>query len=182
MNTNPAASLPHTAWVEEALGKLELLVVQDIFHPTETGQLAHILMPAAQWYEKEGTVITSERRVEYIPKVIDPPGQAWPDWKIMQAIAQRMGYGALLPYKCEEDIFNEWRVATIGKLCDMKGISYNRIRGKQGLQLPCPSEGHPGRGYSLICVFSDPMEGLPCCRANNRMQPRCPMQTSPSFY
>jgi len=143
-NTNPAASLPYTAWVEEALGKLELLVVQDIFHPTETNYFAHILMPAAQWYEKEGTVITSERRVEYIPKVIDPPGEARPDWKIMQAIAQQMGYGDLIPYQCEEDIFNEWRLATKDKLCDMGGISYDRIRGKEGLQLPCPSENHPG--------------------------------------
>ena len=139
-----AASLPHTAWAEEALGKLELLVVQDIFHPTETNYFAHILMPAAQWYEKEGTVITSERLVEYIPKVIDPPGEARPDWKIMQAIAQRMGYGDLIPYQCEEDIFNEWRPATKDKLCDMGGISYDRIRGKKGLQLPCPSENHPG--------------------------------------
>lgn len=144
MNTNPAASIPHTARVEDAFRKLDLLAVQDILHPTETGLFAHVLMPAAQWYEKEGTVITSERRVEYIPRVIDPPGEAWPDWKIMQAIAERLGHGCLIPYRTEEEIFQEWRLCTSGKLCDMGGIDYDRLRGKVGVQLPCPSEDHPG--------------------------------------
>ena len=144
MNTNPAVSIPHTARAEKALSKLELLAVQDIMHPTETNLFAHVLMPAAQWYEKEGTVITSERRVEYIPKVIDPPGEARPDWKIMQAIAERLGHGDLIPYETEEEIFREWRLCSGGKLCDMTGINYERLRGKIGVQLPCPSENHPG--------------------------------------
>ncbi|MCP4717220.1 MAG: molybdopterin-dependent oxidoreductase [Deltaproteobacteria bacterium] len=143
MNTNPAASLPHTAWAEEAFKKLDLMIVQDIF-PTETTGFADILLPAAQWYEKQGTIITSERRVEYIPKLIDPPGEAWPDCKIMQEIASRMGYEDLLSFQNEEEIFEEWKTCTRGKLCDMNGINYDRLRGKSGIQLPCPSKDHPG--------------------------------------
>ncbi len=74
--TNPAASLPNTSWVQEGLSKAEMLVVQDIFHPTETTLLGDVILPAAQWCEKTGTYISAERRIELVEKIIEPPGEA----------------------------------------------------------------------------------------------------------
>ncbi|MCZ7402459.1 MAG: nitrate reductase [Candidatus Methanoperedens sp.] len=142
--TNPAASLPHTRWVEEGLAKAELLVVQDIFHPTETTALANVILPAAQWCEKTGTFISSERRIELVEKLIEPPGEAKPDYEIIWLIARAMAFEKEFPYKSPEEVFEEWKGLTRGRLCDMSGVTYERIRGVVGPQLPCPDTSHPG--------------------------------------
>ena len=72
--TNPVVSLPDGGRVREALERAELLVVQDCHHPTETSALAHAVLPAAAWPEKEGTMTNSERRVGLVRKLLDPPG------------------------------------------------------------------------------------------------------------
>ncbi len=142
--TNPAASLPHTPWVCEALQKAELLVVQDIFHPTETTQMADVVLPAAQWCEKTGTFISSERRIQLVEALVPPPGEARPDAEIIWTVARAMGYESMFPYNSVEEVFEEWKTFTAGRLCDMMGVTYQRLRGTNGLQLPCPSAGHPG--------------------------------------
>lgn len=142
--TNPAASLPDTRWVEEGLAKAELLVVQDIFHPTETTVLADVILAAAQWCEKTGTFISSERRIELVEKLIEPPGEAKPDYEIIWLVARAMGFEKEFPYVSPEEIFEEWKGLTRGRLCDMGGVTYERLRGVAGPQLPCPSPGHPG--------------------------------------
>lgn len=76
ITTNPAASLPHTRWIRDGLAKADLLVVQDILHPTETTLLGDVILPAAQWSEKTGTFISSERRIELVEALIEPPGKA----------------------------------------------------------------------------------------------------------
>jgi len=144
MTTNPAASLPNTHWVREGLVKGELLVVQDIFHPTETTMLADVLLPAAQWCEKTGTFISSERRIELVEKVIEPPGEAKPDYEIIWLVARSMGFEKEFPYKTPEEVFEEWKKFTRGRICDMNGVTYDRLRGKVGPQLPCPDLDHPG--------------------------------------
>jgi formate dehydrogenase alpha subunit len=142
--TNPAASLPHTRWVEEGLAKAELLVVQDIFHPTETTLLGNVILPAAQWCEKTGTFISSERRIELVEKLIEPPGEAKPDYEIIWLIARAMGFEKEFPYTSPEEVFEEWKGLTRGRICDMNGVSYERLRGVVGPQLPCPDANHPG--------------------------------------
>ena len=142
--TNPAASLPNTSWVKEGLSKAEILVVQDIFHPTETTLLGDVLLPAAQWCEKTGTYISAERRIELVEQLIEPPGEAKPDYEIIWSIARAMGFEAQFPYTSPEEIFNEFKKLTKGRICDMTGISYNRLRGEVGPQLPCPDEKHRG--------------------------------------
>ncbi|MFA4958094.1 MAG: nitrate reductase [Candidatus Methanoperedens sp.] len=142
--TNPAASLPHTRWVEEGLAKAELLVVQDIFHPTETTALANVILPAAQWCEKTGTFISSERRIELVEKLIEPPGEAKPDYEIIWLIARAMGFEKEFPYTSPQEVFEEWKGLTRGRICDMNGVTYERLRGVMGLQLPCPEANHPG--------------------------------------
>lgn len=143
MTTNPAVSLPHSQWVKEGLAKAELLVVQDIF-PTETTQLATVIFPAAQWGEKEGTFISSERRIQLVEKVIDPPGEAKPDYEIIGLVAQAMGFEKEFLYTTPERIFEDWKRFTKGRICDMSGVTYERLRSTFGLQLPCPSPDHPG--------------------------------------
>ena len=142
--TNPAASLPDSGWAREGLSKAELLVVQDCYHPTETTQLADVVLAAAQWTEKEGTVISAERRIELCEALISPPGEAKPDAEIIWLVANAMGYEKQFPYATAEEVFEEWKAITAGRICDMTGVTFERLRGKIGPQLPCPDETHPG--------------------------------------
>ncbi len=142
--TNPAASLPNTSWIREALSKAELLVVQDIYHPTETTQLANVVLAGAQWCEKTGTFVSSERRIELVEKLIEAPGEAKPDYEIIWLVAQAMGFEKEFAYQTPEEVFEEWKEITRGRVCDMTGVSYSRLRGQVGPQLPCPSPDHPG--------------------------------------
>ncbi|MBM4055952.1 MAG: nitrate reductase [Planctomycetes bacterium] len=144
ITTNPAASLPNTKWILEGLMKAELLIVQDIFHPTETSNLATVVLPAAQWCEKTGTFVSSERRIELAEKIIDPPGEAKPDCEILWLIARAMGFERQFPYSSPEEVFEELKKITKGRLCDMNGVTYERLRKKVGPQLPCPEANHPG--------------------------------------
>ncbi len=142
--TNPAASLPHTSWVEDGLGKAELLVVQDIYHPTETTSLADVVLAGAQWSEKTGTFISSERRIELTEKLVEPPGQAKADSEIFCLVARALGFEAEFAHASSEEVFEEWKAFTRGRICDMGGVSYERLRGRVGPQLPCPDAEHPG--------------------------------------
>ena len=110
--TNPAASAPETDLIEKALRQAELVVVQDAYHPTATGRLAHVLLPAAQWSEKEGVMTNSERRVTYMPQLVDPPGEALPDWQIIARFAHAMGFAAAFSYDSSETIFTEYAALT----------------------------------------------------------------------
>ena len=86
--TNPAVSLPDLHQVRRALSRAELIVVQDSYHPTETTRLADVILPVAQWGEKEWTSTNSERMIGYSPKLWNPPGEALPDWQILARFAQ----------------------------------------------------------------------------------------------
>ena len=141
--TNPAASAPETDLIEKALRQAELVVVQDAYHPTATGRLAHVLLPAAQWSEKEGVMTNSERRVTYMPQLVDPPGEALPDWQIISRFAHAMGFDAAFSYDSTETIFTEYAALTQNTLCDCSGMSYRRLKEKGPLQWPC-SKKKPG--------------------------------------
>jgi ferredoxin-nitrate reductase len=153
--TNPAASAPNSDFIEKALRKAELVVVQDAYHPTETDRLAHVLLPAAQWSEKEGVMTNSERRITYMPKLVDPPGEALPDWKILTLFAREMGFEKSFPYESAEKIFAEFALLTRGTVCDYSGVTYDRLKNEGPLQWPCPSANHTG-SESLYTDFSFP--------------------------
>jgi anaerobic selenocysteine-containing dehydrogenase len=144
MTTNPAISLPHTRWIKDGLAKADLLVVQDIFHPTETTLLGDVILPAAQWCEKTGTFISAERRIELVDALIKPPGEAKPDYEIIWSVARAMGFKKEFPYTSPEEVLEEWKGITRGRICDMSGVTYKRLRDKVGPQLPCPDAEHPG--------------------------------------
>jgi anaerobic selenocysteine-containing dehydrogenase len=142
--TNPAASMPDLDTVEKALRQAELVVVQDAYHPTETTRFADLLLPAAQWPEKDGVMTNSERRLTYLPKLADPPGEALPDWAILTRFAQEMGWKEAFPYASAAEIFDEFAALTAGTLCDCSGVSHARLRAEGPLQWPCPASDHPG--------------------------------------
>src|SRR4029434_8342735 len=90
--TNPAASMPDLDLLEKALRQAELVIVQDAYHPTETSRFAAVLLPAAQWPEKDGVMTNSERRLTYLPKLTEPPGEALPDAVIVARLAAELGW------------------------------------------------------------------------------------------
>ena len=107
MATNPVATLPDADRVREALLRCELVVVSDCVGETDTAALAHVLLPAAGWGEKDGTVTNSERRISRQRRFLAPPGEARPDWWIICEVARRMGFGAKFAYESPRDIFDE---------------------------------------------------------------------------
>lgn len=137
MGENPLLSDPDINHVREALAKLELLVVQDIF-PSETAGLAHVVLPGASWAEKDGTFTNTERRVQLIRKAVEPPGEARPDWEIICGLAAKMGLNGF-SFSSAEEIFEEIRTVTP----QYAGMTYRRLV-PEGLQWPCPTEEHPG--------------------------------------
>jgi assimilatory nitrate reductase catalytic subunit len=107
MATNPVVSLPQADRVKAALAQCELVVVSDCVRETDTAQLAHILLPALSWGEKDGMVTNSERRLSRQRRFLPPPGQARPDWWIITEVARRMGFTAHFPYQSADEIFRE---------------------------------------------------------------------------
>ncbi|MEA2988446.1 MAG: assimilatory nitrate reductase catalytic subunit, partial [Alphaproteobacteria bacterium] len=108
MATNPAVSLPRAGAVRAALGKLELFVVSENVISNDTVNAgAHVLLPAAAWGEKDGTVTNSERRISRQRAFLPPPGEAKPDWQIVSDVAERMGFGAAFAYRSPADVFRE---------------------------------------------------------------------------
>ncbi|CAK8714961.1 4Fe-4S Mo/W bis-MGD-type domain-containing protein [Candidatus Electrothrix laxa] len=169
--TNPAASLPDTHWVEEGLNKAELLVVQDIFHPTETTNLADVVLAGAQWCEKTGTFISSERRIELVEKLVEPPGEAKTDCQIIIDVARAMGFVDEFPYTSAEEIFDEWKQLTKGRICDMNGVSYERLRDTIGPQLPCPDKDHPGTKRLFLDWRFPRLDGRAALLGRNYQEP-----------
>ena len=134
---NPALSDPDLQHVREALARLEVLIVQDIFL-SETAEFAHVVLPAASFAEKDGTFTNTERRVQLVRKAIEPIGDSKPDWWIVCEAARRLGATGF-DYNHPSDIMEEIRKLTPS----YGGIRCDRL-GNEGLQWPCPSEDHPG--------------------------------------
>ncbi len=141
--TNPVVSMPNARKVEAALKKASFVVVQDISHKSETTSFADLLLPAAGWLEKEGTMTNSERRISYLPKVMDPPGEALPDAEILWRFAQQMGYHGF-DYNSTSEVYDEYCLMTKGTNIDISGLSYERLQGEGSFQWPVPHKTHPG--------------------------------------
>ena len=134
---NPILSDPEATHIDEALKRLEFLVVQDVFL-SETAQLAHVVLPAATFAEGDGTFTNTERRVQRGHKAIAPVGNSRPDWWITCQIAQRMGSKGF-DFDHPSQIMEEIAPLTPS----YGGISYERLD-DGGLQWPCPAMDHPG--------------------------------------
>ncbi len=106
MATNPAVSLPDANKVRKALVKCDFVVVSDCVE-TDTSAYANVLLPAATWGERNGTVTNTERRISRQRQVFDLPGDALPDWKIITKVAHAMGFSDQFPYDTSFDVFKE---------------------------------------------------------------------------
>ncbi len=133
---NPMVSDPDLNHCEASLKNLDFLVVQDIFM-NETAKLADVVLPAASFAEKEGTFSNTDRRVHRVRKAVEPPGQAWDDWKITCEIATRMGFP--MAYDSSRQIMEEISRVTPS----YGGITYDRIE-FEGIPWPAPTAEHPG--------------------------------------
>ena len=105
--TNPVVSLPDADKVREALERCELVVVSDCVARTDTTALAHVLLPALAWGEKDGTVTNSERRISRQRAFLDAPGEAKADWWIVAEVAKRMGFEDAFAYESAREVFVE---------------------------------------------------------------------------
>lgn len=138
MGENPMLSDPNLGHAAEALRSLDLLVVQDIFL-TETARLAHLVLPARAFAEKEGTAVSSDRRVLRVRSAVPAPGEARDDWRILLEVARRME-APIGDYETPAEIFDEIaRAAPI-----FGGIDYGRLERGEDLAWPCPTPAHPG--------------------------------------
>lgn len=141
--TNPAVSMPNVNHTIRALKNAPFVVVQDISYLSETTEFADLLLPAAGWLEKEGTMTNSERRISYLPKVIDAPGEALPDAEILWRFAQAMGFSGF-DYKNASEVYDEHCLLTKGTNIDVFGLSYDRLKDEGSFQWPVPHKAHPG--------------------------------------
>lgn len=107
MSTNPVVSMPEADRVKMALEKCEFVVVSECIEKTDTAEMADVLLPAATWGEKDGTVTNSERRISHQKAFLTLPGQAKPDWWALTQVAQRLGFTESFDYQCAADIFRE---------------------------------------------------------------------------
>jgi anaerobic selenocysteine-containing dehydrogenase len=140
IGTNPIVSFPNLGALQQALEGLDFLVVQDGFHPTPTSELAHLVLPAAVWGEKEGTYTNSERRVSKVNPAVRPPGAARSDFDIVLDLAEALGVrDELFPgWSTPRDAFDEWKRVSAGRLCDYSGMTYEAIERHGGIQWPFP--------------------------------------------
>ena len=127
--TNPLTSLPNARFAEQALKKAKFVVVQEITDKAETLAYADVILPAAAWTEKEGTMTNSERRISHLQKVTAAPGEALPDAEIICRFATKMGYKGFT-YKCMEDIYKEHTKLTYKSSININGLDYKQIDNK----------------------------------------------------
>ncbi len=149
--TNPLVSLPDVRIAEEGLKKAKFVVVQDVSNKPETLKYADVVFPAAAWAEKEGTMTNAERRITYLAKIMDAPGEALPDADIICNVAQKMGYKGFA-YKNAGEIYAEHVKTTAGTNVDITGVNYKIIKEKQSVQWPYNTAE---KGFGTPRLFTD---------------------------
>lgn len=159
--TNPLVSLPDARMAEAALKKAKFVVVQEVSNKPETLRFADVILPAAGWAEKEGTMTNSERRISYLNKIVDPPGEALPDAEIICRFARKMGYIGF-DYANNSEIYREHARLTAGTNIDVSGVDYELLRAKGSVQWPYPA-GAEGKG--TVRLFTDKQFYTPSSRA-----------------
>lgn len=159
MCTNPLVSLPDARRAEEALKKAKFVVVQEISNKPETLAYADVVLPAASWAEKEGTMTNAERRMAYLNKIIEAPGESLPDAEIICRFAQKMNYKGF-DYKNSSEIFAEHAALTKGTHIDISSLDYTLLKEKGSVQWP-----YHGKGSGTHRLFSDKKFYTPSGRA-----------------
>ena len=138
--TNPAVSMPDLVRTKKALLRSPFTIVQDAYYPMETASFAHVVLPAAQWGEKTGTMTNSERVVTLCPQFRAAPGEARPDWEIFAEVGRRLGFTKEFNFANSAEVYQEFVDLTKDRPCDMSGLSHGRLRQQGSIQWPCPLE------------------------------------------
>ncbi|WP_415233909.1 formate dehydrogenase subunit alpha [Pseudorhodobacter sp.] len=157
LGENPAMSDPDVTHARAALAKLEHLVVQDIFL-TETANYADVILPAAAFYEKSGTVTNTNRQVQMGRPAVKPPGDAREDWAITTELAKRLGLG--WAYTHPSQVFAEMKL----NMKSLNNITWDRLEAEGCVTYPSLSATDPGQAI----VFSD---GFPRAGGRARFAP-----------
>ena len=128
VHTNPAVTMPEADAVQAAIAGCDFTVVSDITGQTDTARLADVLLPAAAWAEKDGTVTNSDRTISRQRRVLPAPGEARPDWQIIAQVGQRMGFTRAFDYASPAEIFREHAALSgiasrFGRDFDISGLS-----------------------------------------------------------
>jgi assimilatory nitrate reductase catalytic subunit len=146
MATNPAVSLPDADRVNRALASCPFVVVSDCVGDTDTTAYADVLLPAAGWGEKDGTVTNSERRISRQRSFLPHPGEAKPDWWIVSQVAARMGWGDAFTYQSPADIFAEHAALSAFENDSSRAFDIGALTGADYDALPptqWPAKGSP---------------------------------------
>lgn len=151
IGTNPLVSLPDVRLAESALQKAKFVVVQEASNMSETLQYADVVLPAATWAEKEGTMTNAERRISLLSKITNAPGEALPDAEIIYRFAKKMGFHGF-DYKNCSEIYQEHCRLTAGTNIDISGLNYEILKQKRAVQWPYPKEE---TGMGTVRLFAD---------------------------
>jgi anaerobic selenocysteine-containing dehydrogenase len=178
IGTNSSHSWINQSHFNESLKKLDFLVVQDMYHTTETAQQAHLVLPAAGWGEKEGHFINSERRLGLVKRISRSPGSALSDFNIFRLVAQYWGCGEMFSrWTSPEAVFQILKKLSANRPCDFSGIrDYRMLDQAGGIQWPATSENlaperrlfedghffHRDRKAKFIFDAPVPMPEIPC--------------------
>jgi ferredoxin-nitrate reductase len=158
IGTNPLVSLPNVRMAEAGLKKAKFVVVQEMSCKPETLQYADVILPAATWTEKEGTMTNSERRISYLHKITDAPGEALPDAEIICRFAKKMGYPGF-DFENASSIYEEHVKLTKDTNIDISALSYELLKAKHTVQWPYV------QGESTKRLFADKKFYTPSARA-----------------
>jgi ferredoxin-nitrate reductase len=152
--TNPLVSLPDARAVEEALKKARFVIVQDISRKSDTLKYADLVLPAAMWGEKQGTMTNSERRITYLNKVTDAPGEALSDSEIIIRFAKKMGFEKDFNFTDESKVFDEHCKLTAGTNIDISELNYDLLKqGSKQWPYPASAENLNGGTKRLFTDF-----------------------------
>ncbi|MFC4637759.1 molybdopterin oxidoreductase family protein [Deinococcus hohokamensis] len=154
LGANPVVSAAGAGQVTERLKALKHLIVID-FLPSETAQLATLVLPGSQWCEEEGTTTNLEGRVQRRRKAITAPGAAREDWRILCDLAHAAGRPQGFKYASFRDLQDEFFRATRGAVADYSGLSAERLD-RASFQWPVPHAGSPGTPYAYAPTYPTP--------------------------
>jgi len=160
--TNPLISLPDVRRAEEGLKKAKFVVVQDISNKVETLKYADVVLPAAAWAEKEGTMTNAGRYISHLNKIIQSPGEALPDAEIICRFAKKMGYEGF-DFNNPSAIYEEYVQLTEGTNIDVSGLNYTILKEKRAVQWPYPKEA---QSFGTARLFEDHQFYTPDKKAN----------------